>query len=162
MNLIEPILYQCKLNPFATAIATPGSGINSIKYGQLEKLIHNVARAAIKAGLTPGDVAALSIGDSILHAVVILGLMRIGVATMSLAEASLPDRIAVNAVVSDAPQLFPDSGNVLTVNASWLQGDGTPLDYERIYRCKEEDVCSIKLTSGSPGRRKGIALTHSM
>jgi acyl-CoA synthetase (AMP-forming)/AMP-acid ligase II len=162
MNLIEPILYQCKLNPFATAIATPGSGINSIKYGQLENLIHNVARAAIKAGLTPGDVAALYIGDSILHAVVIFGLMRIGVVTMSLAEASLPDRIAVNAVVTDAPQLFPVVGNVLAVNASWLQGDGTPLDYERIYRCKDEDICSINLTSGSTGRRKGIVLTHAM
>jgi acyl-coenzyme A synthetase/AMP-(fatty) acid ligase len=162
MNLIEPILYQCKLNPFATAIATPGSGINSVKYGQLEKLIHNLARAAIKAGLTPGDVAAIYISDSILHATIIFGLMRIGVVTMSLAEASLPDGIAVNAVVTDAPQLFSGAGNVLTVNASWLQGDGTPLDYERVYRCKDEDTCCINLTSGSTGRRKGIALSHEM
>jgi acyl-CoA synthetase (AMP-forming)/AMP-acid ligase II len=162
MNLIEPILYQCKLNPFATAIATPGSGINSVKYGQLEKLIHNVARAAIKAGLTPGEVAAIYISDAILHAIIIFGLMRIGVVTMSLAEASLPDGIAVSAVVTDAPQLFLGVGNVLPVNASWLQGDGTPLNYESVYRSKDEDTCCINLTSGSTGRRKGVALSHGM
>jgi acyl-CoA synthetase (AMP-forming)/AMP-acid ligase II len=162
MNLVESILYQSKLTPFATAIATPGSGINSIKYGQLEKLIHNVARSAIKAGLAPGEVAALSISDAILHAVIIFGLMRIGVVTMSLAEPSLPDGIAVNAVVTDVPQLFSSAGNVLAVNAAWLGGDGTPLDYERVYHCRDEDTCCINLTSGSTGRRKGIALSHAM
>jgi long-chain acyl-CoA synthetase len=162
MNLVESILYQSKLTPFATAIATPGSGISSVKYGQLEKLIHNVARAAIKASLAPGETAAILIADPILHATVILGLMRIGVATMSMAEPSLPEGIAVDAVLTDAPQLFAGAGNVLAVNAAWLQGDGTPLDYERIYRCKDDDTCCINLTSGSTGRRKGIALTHRM
>jgi len=162
MLLVDSILYQCKLNPFATAIATPGSGINSVKYGQLEKLIHNTARAGIKAGLTPGDVAALSVSDTILHAVIILGLMRIGVVTMSLAEPSVPERIVATAVVTDAPQLFSGVPNVLTVNASWLQGNGAPIDYERIYRYKDDDPCSINLTSGSTGRRKGVALSHKM
>jgi acyl-coenzyme A synthetase/AMP-(fatty) acid ligase len=162
MNLVEPILYQCKLNPFATAIATPGSGINSVKYGQLEKLIHNVARSAVKAGLAPGDVAGISISDAILHAIVILGLMRIGVVTMSLAEPSVPDRINPNALVTDNPGSFSGAGNILTVNASWLQGDGTPLDYERIYRGEDGDTCCINLTSGSTGRRKGVALSHKI
>ena len=91
MLLVELILYQCKLNPFATAVATPGSGINSVKYSQLEKLIYNVARSAIKAGLAPGDIAAIFVSDAILHAIIILGMMRIGVVTMSLAEPSLPE-----------------------------------------------------------------------
>ena len=161
MLLVKSILYQCKLNPIATAVATPGSGINSVKYQQLEKLIHNVARSAIKAGLAPGDVAAIFVSDAILHAILILGLMRIGVVTMSLAEPSLPERISAT-VVTDARQAFSGVGNVLTVNAAWLQGDGTPLDYERIYRCKDEDLCCVNLTSGSTGRRKGIALSHKM
>jgi acyl-coenzyme A synthetase/AMP-(fatty) acid ligase len=162
MNVIEPILYHCKLNPFATAIATPGSGIGSVKYGLLEKLIHNVARTAVKAGLTPRDVAAISVGDAILHAVIVLGLMRIGVVTMSLAEPSLPESVAVNAVITDMPQAFAGTDNVLAVNPSWLQGDGTPLDYERIYHGNVDDLCCICLTSGSTGRRKGVALTHAM
>ena len=79
MNIVEPILFQCKLNPFATAIATPGSGLNSIKYGHLERLIHNVARAALRTGLTPGQTVALLIEDVVLHAALALGLMRIGI-----------------------------------------------------------------------------------
>ena len=162
MNLIEPILYQCKLSPFATAIATPGSGINAIKYGQLESLIHNLARAAIGAGLTPRDVAAIYISDSILHAIVVCGLIRIGVVTMSLGDASLPEGIAVNAVLTDTPHLFAEVDNLFGVSAAWLHGDGRPLDYERIYHSREDDTCCICLTSGSTGRRKGVALTHAM
>src|SRR5205823_13284682 len=73
MNLVEPILYQCKLNPFATAIATPGSGLGLVKYGQLETLIHNVARSALRTGLAPGQTAALLIVDAIVHAGLVLG-----------------------------------------------------------------------------------------
>jgi len=162
MNIVEPVLYQCRLNPFATAIATPGSGINSVKYGQLEKLVHNVARAGIKAGLVSGEIVATSVSDAIVHAAIIFGLMRIGVVVMPLAETSLPEHIAVKAVVTDKPQLFSSADNVLTVNASWLQGEGKPLDYDRVCRCKDEDVCCINLTSGTTGQRKGVALSHKM
>jgi acyl-CoA synthetase (AMP-forming)/AMP-acid ligase II len=162
MNIVEPILYQCKLNPFATAIATPGSGINAIRYGHLERLIHNVARSAIKAGLAPGDIAAIFVSDAILHTTLILGLTRIGVVTMSLTEPKLPEHIAADVIATDAPQAFAGAGKVIAINASWLQGDGVPLDYERIYRCKEDDDCRIILTSGSTGRQKGVAFTHKM
>ena len=160
MNIIEPILYQCKRNPFITAIATPGSGLGSVKYGQLEELIHNVARSAIKAGMAPGDTVGLFLSDPIVHAALCLGMMRIGIVTVSLGEATLPEHVKLDAVLTDAPQRFPDASNVVAANAAWLQGEGTALDYERIYRCNEDDDCRIILTSGSTGRRKGVAFSH--
>ena len=42
----------------------------------LEASIYNVARRALKSGIVPGDVVATLISDSILHAVVVLGLMH--------------------------------------------------------------------------------------
>ena len=39
MNIIEPILFQCKLNPLTMAICAPGSAIESVSYGQLEAFI---------------------------------------------------------------------------------------------------------------------------
>ena len=51
MNILEPVLFQCKLNPWVTAICVPGSTMGSVTYGQLEKLIHNVTRNALKAGI---------------------------------------------------------------------------------------------------------------
>jgi hypothetical protein len=38
-NIVEPILFQCKLNPLATAICAPGSSAGSINYGASEDLI---------------------------------------------------------------------------------------------------------------------------
>ena len=62
MNILEPILFQCKLNPWVTAICVPGSTMESVTYGQLEKLIHNVARNALKAGIEPGNLTADELG----------------------------------------------------------------------------------------------------
>jgi acyl-CoA synthetase (AMP-forming)/AMP-acid ligase II len=124
MNIVEPILYQCKLNPFATAIATPGSGLNSIKYGYLERLTHNVARAALRTGLTPGQTVALLIEVAILHEALLFGLMRIGIVTMSLAEGRVPEHLKADVVITDSPQLFAgQKQNVIAANNAWLQGD---------------------------------------
>jgi acyl-CoA synthetase (AMP-forming)/AMP-acid ligase II len=162
MNIVEPILYQCKLNPFATAIVTPGSAFKSLRYGQLEKIIHSVARAAIQEGLTPGDVVAVGIGDPIMHAGIVFGLMRMGIVTMSLSERQFPDHISTDAVITDAPQFFSGAERVIGINASWFQGDGSPLDFDRIYRQQRDDSCRIILTSGSTGLQKGVALSHEM
>jgi acyl-CoA synthetase (AMP-forming)/AMP-acid ligase II len=162
MNIVEPILYQSKLNPFGTAIATPGSGMGSLKYGQLAELIHNVARSAIKSGLTPTSTAALLVADPILHAALTLGLMRIGVVTMALIGAKIPENVPIDVILTDSPQQFPGVSNVVAVNAAWLQGDGTAPDYERIYKGDEDDNCRIILTSGSTGRSKGIAFSHKV
>ncbi|MPZ39793.1 MAG: AMP-binding protein [Rhizobiales bacterium] len=162
MNVVEPVLFQCRVNPFSTAIATPGSGIGSIKYGQLEALIHNVACSALKAGLAPGDVAAIYVADSIFHAALFLGLAQIGVVTIPLTTAMRPEQIPITALLTNNRDAFAGDDKVVAIEASWLQGDGSPPDYERIYRCKPDDPCTIVLTSGSTGRQKGVALSHRM
>jgi acyl-CoA synthetase (AMP-forming)/AMP-acid ligase II len=162
VNIVEPVLHQCRINPFATAIATPGSGLGSVKYGQLEALIHNVARSAVKAGLAPGDVVAIYVADSIFHAALLLGLAQIGVVTMSLTGTMLPEQVPFTAILTNDQQAFPGHTKVMTIDASWLQGDGSAPDYERIYCCKPDDPCAILLTSGSTGRSKGVALSHRM
>ena len=58
MNVVEPILFQCKLNPLSTAICVPGSPFSPVTYGALEAFIHNVARTALKSGIAPGNVVA--------------------------------------------------------------------------------------------------------
>src|SRR5581483_3837312 len=77
-----------------------------------------------------------------------------------VAEPSLPEHIIAAAVITDAPTRFAKERDVVAVNSSWLN-DGVPLDYERVYQCKDEDICCINLTSGTTGQRKGIALTHA-
>ena len=38
--------------------------------------------------------------------------------------------------------------SVIAASNSWLQGEGTPLDYTRVYRGNDNDLCRIALTSG--------------
>src|SRR5882672_4660325 len=107
LNIVEPILYHCKLNPWDVAICAPGSALETITYGQLEKFINNIARAALSGDLRPGNVVGLSVNDVILHAGLIYGLMRTGITTVSLRGTTIPRDIPIDAIVTDAPQLFP-------------------------------------------------------
>src|SRR5262245_2856244 len=162
MNIVEPILYQCKLNPLTLAIAATGSKVDTVNYGTLEKLIHNAAQAALKAGIAPRQIVGVFVRDTILHTAIILGLMRLGVITVSLRAPRPPDGIVADAIVTDMPRQFADNTSVIAVDYDWLGGAGTAPDYAKIYPGKEDDICRIILTSGSTGDAKGIAFTHKM
>jgi acyl-CoA synthetase (AMP-forming)/AMP-acid ligase II len=162
MNIVEPILFQCKLNPLTPAICAPGSELSSVTYGTLEKWIHNAAQAALRSGIAPGQIAAVFVRDTILHATLIFGLMRFGVITVSLRAAKVPEGINADVILTDTPQRFSEPVTILAVDQLWIAGDGTPPAYEKIYPGNENDLCRIILTSGSTGEAKGIAFTHKM
>jgi acyl-coenzyme A synthetase/AMP-(fatty) acid ligase len=161
MNIVEPILFQCKLNPLATAICVPGSTVGTVNYGRLEKAIHNVARNALESGIVPGNIAAILVADTILHAALILGLMHIGVNTVSLRGPRGAGGVAPDIILTDVPGLFSGPGTVLSADQSWMEGDGKPATGART-RTNEDDICRIVLTSGSTGVAKGIAFSHKL
>jgi hypothetical protein len=61
MNVVDPILFQCKLNPAAAAICVPGTKFNVVSYARLAQLIHNVSRMALSHGLSKGDIVAIAV-----------------------------------------------------------------------------------------------------
>src|SRR5438128_1491373 len=126
MNVIEPILFHAKFNPLGTAICTPGSALESVTYGRLGAFIHNIGRAASRNGLAAGQTVALLVNDTILHAALAFGLMRAGIAILALKQPQIPGRIAVDAIITDRPELFAHSGRVLRADRSWVEGDGSP------------------------------------
>ena len=131
--------------------------MGSISYGMLEASIHNVARRALKSGIVPGDVVATLISDSILHAVVVLGLMHAGATTLSLRSSAPVSGIVPDVVLTDGPGTIPTgTATVLSVDRSWIEGEGAPVGS----RGNDDDICRIILTSGSTGRPKGIAFSH--
>jgi long-chain acyl-CoA synthetase len=156
MNVVEPILFQCKLNPLRTAIYVPGSPLGPVTYGMLGEIIHNVARGTIKSGIAPSNVVATFITDAALHVAFTLGLMHAGVTTLSLRQPRLVEGISADVVLTDVPDRFAGDATILTLDRSWLEGDGAPVPS----RGGDKDICRIILTSGSTGLAKGVAFSH--
>src|SRR5215470_12400066 len=100
MNIVDPVLFQCRYHPPAAAICTPGSGQNLISYARLERLINNASRMAVSSGLSRGNTVAILIDDAILNAAVALGLTRVGVVTLE-GRRALPSELTIDAVVTD-------------------------------------------------------------
>jgi acyl-CoA synthetase (AMP-forming)/AMP-acid ligase II len=162
MNIVDPILFQCRLNPHGPAICTPGTANDSVSYGQLERLIHNTTRAALARGLVPGYVVALFIKDKILHAGIILGLARLGIATVSGRNQRLPKELRVDAIICDGSHPFGDIARAIVADTAWSSGDGKPVEDPRAASAGGGDLCRIVLTSGTTGEAKAVAFTHAM
>jgi len=158
MNIVDSILFHCQNDPEAPAICIPG--VDLITYGRLEKAINNIVRRATSAGLLPGHVVALHVPDkAALHAVLVLGLARLGVITATVGARKLPASFKIDAILSDGPHVFPGIMTI-PVDYSWVEGDGSPLPTP--YAAKSSDVTRLILTSGTTGEAKAVAWTHDM
>ena len=147
MNVVEPILFQTRLNPLALAICVPGSKIEAVTYGLLGNFIDNAARSAIKAGISPGNLVATYIDDAIL---------RLGAVTLSFRSPKGVAGIKPDIILTDRIGQVSHEGTVLGVDLSWLEGSSSPSS-PSTHQVKPEDTCRIVLTSGSTGSSKGIA-----
>src|SRR5258705_2279963 len=143
MNIVDPILFQAKLNPAAPAICVPGAERPLISYGRLERAIHTIGRAALSSGLARGQVAAIHVKDKIFHAALILGLARIGVVTLSARSHSFPKEIGVDAVIADSNAAYQNAKRVIVAKQdAWMQnGDGALPGDPRLASAGGGDLC---------------------
>jgi acyl-CoA synthetase (AMP-forming)/AMP-acid ligase II len=162
MNIVDSILYQCQRQPPAAAMCVPGAGIGLISYRRLAQFIHNFSRRLHALALPERSIVAISIADTILHAIVTLAAMRLGMITVSLRadELSLPFKIDI--LFADAAHAFPDSGRAMLVDVSWTEGDGRPLESHLLPQTHEDDLCRLILTSGTSSTSKAVPLSHKL
>lgn len=141
------------------AVCAPGFDL--ITYADLQEKINNVVRSARAAGLSPGQTVAVFPPQAYLFNVVLmLGLARLGVITVSVGDGQqLPKSLRFDAIVSDGSHPYRDI-KTIPFSMSWVMGHGEPVEIDHIPR--DDDVCRIVLTSGSTGEPKPVALTHRM
>jgi acyl-CoA synthetase (AMP-forming)/AMP-acid ligase II len=159
VNILDPILSQCRINPAMPALCAPGTPLPVVSYGRLAGLIDGVAHRAQLHALKPGMVVAILCGDPILHAVLVLGLTRLGIVTLSARDARLPAECDIAAVITDVAQPFENAARVLVADKSWLTAD---VEFAAPSACPSDQPCRIILTSGTTGDAKGVSLSHQM
>jgi len=160
MNIVEPILFQARCQPEAPALCAQGR--DSISYARLTAQMNNVARRAMACGLKRGDIVALSVTDQLLHSIVILGLAQVGIVSVSVAMQKPPEELKIDAVIANTSYPFAPKARPLSLDNSWIAGNGAPMEISPAGSAATNEVCRIILTSGTTGAPKAVALTHNL
>src|ERR1700733_1060771 len=161
MNIVDPILFQCRRQPPAAAICVPGPGIGLISYRRLEQFVHNIPRRLHGLGLPQRGVVAVSIQDVIFHTSVLLALTRLGMITISIREGEGLLPIKIDALIADSASRL-GATPVITADLGWTEGDGSAFDPNLLSETQDDDLCRIILTSGTTGEPKAVALSHRL
>src|SRR4029077_8553992 len=128
VNIVDPILFQCRVNADQPAICAPGTNLEAMTYAQLEFMLNALTRAVLALGFQRGQVVGVLIGNKILHVALTLALARIGVVTVSCRGRTLPKELGAVAAITEAPGPFDNVDRVVLVDRSWARGNGAPLD----------------------------------
>jgi acyl-CoA synthetase (AMP-forming)/AMP-acid ligase II len=158
MNIVDPILFQCRQQPPVAAICVPGGDISLISYRRLGLFIHNISRRLAATGLRPGQLVAVNIEDQIFHIAMLLALARLGMASVSVRGTGRPP-LPVDGFITDKTLPAGVTDRVILADMSWTEGDGIPLDAPSV---RPEDLCRVTLTSGTTGDPKGVPISHRL
>jgi acyl-coenzyme A synthetase/AMP-(fatty) acid ligase len=158
VNIVDPILFQCRVNADQPAICAPGVRLEPVTYAQLEFMLNSVTRAVLQFGFKPGDIVGVLLNNKIFHVVLTLALARIGLVTVSCRGRSLPKELGAAAAFVDTAGPFDDVNRVIITDISWATGDGSPVSPNFVV--SGDELCRIILTSGSTGIAKGVAFSH--
>jgi acyl-CoA synthetase (AMP-forming)/AMP-acid ligase II len=158
MNIVDPILFQCRRQPPVAAICVPDADISLISYRRLALFIHNISRRLAATGLRPGQLVAVNIADQIFHIAMLLALARLGMASVSARGATRPP-LPVDGFITDKTLPAGVTDRVILADMSWTEGDGIPVDAPAV---RPDDLCRVILTSGTTGEPKGVPISHHL
>lgn len=162
MNIVDPILYQCRRQPPAAAMCAPGTAIGLISYRRLENAIHNVSRRLLAFNVPAGSVVAIAVKDPIFHVILVLAAMRFGQAALSLREGDGLLPIGIDAVIVDKDGAAVVPGRAIVADQSWIEGEGAPVDTFVGRQVDESTLCRLILTSGTSNVPKAVPLSHGL
>jgi len=162
MNIVDPILFQCKIGGGRPALCLPGLRSAVVTYSQLGAMIEAATASLRPYDLQAGQVVGVHVKDLILHFVLTLALTRLGLATLSCRGGSLPKELDAQAVFVDTPGPVANAKHVYVVDKGLLAAKAVSASPNRgVLPAGETSNCRLVLTSGSTGTPKAVAITHA-
>jgi acyl-coenzyme A synthetase/AMP-(fatty) acid ligase len=158
VNIVDPILFQCRVNADQPAICAPGARLEPVTYRQLEYTLNSLTRTVLQFGFKRGDIVGVLLNNKIFHVILTLALARIGLVTVSCRDRSLPNELDAAAAFVDTPGPFTNVERIIMADILWATGDGSPVLPGFV--ASGDELCRIILTSGSTGTAKGVAFSH--
>ena len=160
MNIVDPILFQCKVNGEQPAICAPGTQLDFITYAQLEYMVNNLNSSAPFTGLRArADCRDPSAGQDLSHCSRYCADSHWD-GYSSCRNASLPKELNAAAAITDIAGPFINVERVVRANPEWIRGSGSAVVDPKLFQAKGHELCRIILTSGSTGLPKAVAFSH--
>jgi acyl-coenzyme A synthetase/AMP-(fatty) acid ligase len=156
-SFVDALLFHALKDPHKPAI---GAESGYLTFQQLADAILAATARCERAGLRPGSLVGLTIGDPIWHVCLIAALYRLGVASVSIGtkDGALSTRLGVAAVLHDGANVEGFPGSAVQVEPDWFKGPGSAA---RVAEAPfgESELCRVTLSSGTTGEPKPIALS---
>lgn len=156
LDIYARIRLQASYNAAETAIISPDSVLKKISYRRLVETVDNIAARLSRLNIKPDSVVGVHVRDGMLHAVMLLALLRSGIPSLSLASATPPTGISAPLILSDDPPPFA-AAHVIPISAAWFDDTG-----ERISTRASAGALRIMTTSGSTGRPKAVRISSEV
>ena len=163
MHYDEWISFWAKTRPDQLAVVMPNGGV---RYGEFEGHINKVAQRLQGLGLRPGAIVAVDLPDEYVHWLVLLALDRLGLASVSIANASPqhPMLLALKPelLVTTAEGAGKTSIPSLAVTPEWYRETmALPPSVRPRRERRPDEIVHFFSSSGSTGKPKVMALTRA-
>jgi len=125
LNIVESCF---RTDPAAPAILHQGAGgpIETVTYGEIDRLSARVANGLCAAGFSPGDALAVDMPMTMESVAIYLGVIRAGCVVVSISDSFAPDEIATRLRITESKGIF-------TQDVILRAGKSLPL-YDRVVR----------------------------
>lgn len=156
LDIYARIRLQASYNAAETAIVSPDSLIKKISYRRLTASVDNIAARLARFNLAPGAIVGVHVRDSMLHAVMLLALLRCGYASLTITSAALPNGVAPALILMDDPPPL-GAAHAVQVSPAWFEDTiATAPPFASVGPSR------IMTTSGSTGRPKAVRISSEM
>ena len=156
-DFTAPFFFHAKLHPRRPALMWIGGGVSC---AQLAGSVEACAGALREAGVLRSDIVIIDVALAHRHAVVLLALAHLGVASASFEAGRREALEAAGATVVIADHAVEATAcRVLRTRDEWfaVRGDASPLP--DIGFCSEDSLFRLKASSGTTGRPQAVPIT---